>query len=510
MSIARRTDPRGFLLRAFEGLRGAVIPVAAIVLTRDGAGPLFALAVAALAVAGAAAFGVLAWSRLTYTVGEEHIRVQSGVLARQDRAVPFERVQDVAAKQSLLARWLGLVEITFETGAGKGEDLTLAYVSSEEADRLRALVRERAGTALRSDARATGHAATPGLPQDAGAAERTLFAMPARRVLTLGLFNFSLVVFAALAGFLQQFEDVLPFDPWDIEGWQARLAGPGEWLAGLGTLAKAIGVAVLLAMLLIAGVLTGVVRTALREWNFHLGRAGNTLRRRRGLFTITEAAVPLPRVQAAITATGLLRARWGWHELALVSLAADAGAAHHVVAPLARMGEVDALLAETRLARPAEDLHWHSMTAASVWLTTLRSLAVPLAAAGIVWPVQAIVEPPGIPGEPWLVFIPLVWGAWRAGRLALSLMRTGLALDGEHLFLRSGRLAPRVLACPREKLHSAALIDTPAARRLGYTTLSLGLAGSDLAMPGLPHAVARDLQTRLLADMRRRDWSTFA
>ena len=36
--------------------------------------------------------------------------------------------------------------------------------------------------------------------------------------------------------------------------------------------------------------------------------------------------LPVRRVQAVITHTGAIRARFGWHALSLVSLAADAGA----------------------------------------------------------------------------------------------------------------------------------------------------------------------------------------
>ena len=111
---------------------------------------------------------------------------------------------------------------------------------------------------------------------------RLLFAMSPKRVVTFGLFEFSLAVVAVVAGLAQQFDFLLPFEVWDWRAWREQLAAPGQWLAGLGFLAQVLGVVVAIGSLALVGVATGVIRTVLREWNFRLERTDKGLRRRRG------------------------------------------------------------------------------------------------------------------------------------------------------------------------------------------------------------------------------------
>ncbi|PHQ70438.1 MAG: hypothetical protein COB97_04930, partial [Paracoccus sp.] len=51
-------------------------------------------------------FAYLRWTKLTYTVGDADIRVESGVLSRAARSVPYERIQDVSLEQKPLPRRL--------------------------------------------------------------------------------------------------------------------------------------------------------------------------------------------------------------------------------------------------------------------------------------------------------------------------------------------------------------------------------------------------------------------
>ena len=493
---ASRTDPRGFIIKAIQSLRAAILPLAAFAYTRDGGvGAVAAMIVGAatLFVAGVVAY--LAWTRLTYTIGDSDIRVDSGLLSRKARSVPYERIQDVSVTQGLLARLFGLVELTFETGAGAGEDLSLSYLSAGEGERLRNVVRDRR----------EGDMAIA--PQEAVAETRLLFAMEPRRVLTLGLFNFSLIVFGGAAAFVAQYDDFLPFDLWDAEGWNRRLAGPGAWLAGLGGAAQAVGIALLLAFLALLGFATGIVRTALREWNFRLERTEKGFRRRRGLLTRTDVVLPVRRVQAVIRHTGFVRARFGWHGLSLVSLAADAGASNHDIAPLAKQAEIAPLVAESGFALPAPDAVWHRVSKAYAVIEALKRTRLWLVVAALIPAAQAIFQPDTPFGSPYWAMVPLAIGVWKGLRTGMALLHTRYVLTEEHIHVRSGWLAPHLMTGAREKLQSLELYRGPLGRRFGYTNLSLGIAGSGMAIPGLPVGTAATLRADLLASMRRRDFS---
>lgn len=493
---AQRTDPRGFVIKAIEGLRAAILPAAVFAFTRGADSALMVgLIVGAVSVVLSGIVSYLAWTRLTYVIGDSDIRVESGLLSRNARSVPFERIQDVSVTQGPLARVLGLVALTFETGAGAGEDLSLSYLSVEDGERLRNVVRDRLG----------GEGAQAGETEPEAA--RLLFAMGPGRVFTLGLFNFSLVVFGAVGAFLAQYDEILPFDVWDIEGWSRRLAGPGAWLSGLGAVSQAIGVIVLLLFLALFGFATGIVRTALREWNFRLERTDKGFRRRRGLLTRTDVVLPVRRVQAVMRSTGFVRARFGWHSLSLVSLAADAGASNHEIAPLAREAELVPLVQESGFPPPAADADWQPVSRIFALIEALARMRFWLFLAVVVLGVQAIVQPSDGSGSPLLALVPVLIGLWKAIRVGIAMLNTRYALGPEHIYLRSGWLTPLLITGAREKLQSVEISSGPPGRRFDYRFLTLGVAGTSLTIPGMPTAAAHALRAELLASMRRRDFS---
>ena len=141
----RRTDPKSFVALGLNGLQNAILPIIALLFAfRDEpVGLGFVVLTALPVIAIAFAFAYLRWWKTTYRVGEADIRVESGILARAARSVPYERIQDVSLEQALIPRWLGLVEVRFETGAGGKDELKLAYLSEAEGERLRELVRDR-------------------------------------------------------------------------------------------------------------------------------------------------------------------------------------------------------------------------------------------------------------------------------------------------------------------------------------------------------------------------------
>jgi len=493
----RRTEPVGLVLRAIGGLR-QLIPVVialALALRNEGSWLLAAIPLALMLFGASVFFTWLQWHRLTYRVGAEDIRVESGVLSRAARSVPYERIQDVSLEQGPLARLFGLVEVRFETGAGGKDELTLAYLKEAEGERLREVVRDRKDGVLVSSGRAGAEADEPGA--------EVLFAMGPRRLVTFGLFEFSLAVVAVVAGAVQQFDFLLPFDPWDFDEWQHRLAGPGAWLSGLGQTAQIVGGVIAAGSLLVLGFATGLVRTALRDWGFVLERTAKGFRRRRGLLTRTDVVMPAHRVQALAYGTGIVRRRFGWHGLKFVSLAQDAGAASHDVAPFAKWEELEPIARAAGFAAPTEDLDWHRASARYRVDSALMAGAI----AGAIALAALIVLSATGGASPLLALIPLgialplaawQWFLWRFERHTL---------DDSQVYARHGWLAPRTDVASRIKLQSVEIAQGPIARRRGYATLHLGLAGGKLAIAGIPLARAQELRAAILQSITTQDFS---
>ncbi|MFN7159757.1 MAG: PH domain-containing protein, partial [Erythrobacter cryptus] len=137
MSDIRRTAPLSVAVGALGSIRSAIFPAIAIAFSGIGGSGRFAIAlgVGLASIVIGSAISYIGWRRLTYTIGETDIRVESGVISRSARSVPYERIQDVSLEAKLLPRLLGLVTVKFETGAGGGEDLSLQYLASAEGER---------------------------------------------------------------------------------------------------------------------------------------------------------------------------------------------------------------------------------------------------------------------------------------------------------------------------------------------------------------------------------------
>lgn len=492
----RRTAPLGILVTALSDIRKAVIPalLGGWSLRSEFAGIGIFTLVAVLAVSFGVIGSALRWWRTTYTVGAEDIRVESGLLSRAARSVPYERIQDVSLQQPLLARALGLTEVRFETGAGGADEIALTWLPAAEGEALRELVRERRDEDVMAAQAEDTSSATP----PAETAGSVLFAMGPRRLATFGLFEFSLAAFVVAAGAAQQFDNFLPFDVWDWKGWQARLAAPGHWLAGLGPWAQAAALAIALGVLVVVGFVTGLARTFAREWGFVLEKTAKGFRRRRGLFTRSDVVMPAHRVQALQLRTGLLRRRFGWHALKFVSLAQDAGQASHVVAPFAQIDEIEPIVRAAGFSLPAAETAWHRPAPRAFAYRAAAGAVI----AGIIAVGLFVFAPVPLAALAPLLTIPLI----AAGQY-FRWHRARHALDPRHVYARHGWLAPRTDIADRVRLQSVEIRQGPLARRGGYATLHLGLAGGTMAFEAVPIGKARAIRAAVLESIAGVDYS---
>jgi putative membrane protein len=491
VSEPQRTAPVSVVLAALGSIRSAIIPALAIAFSGIGGSGRFwiALGVGLAATVIGVTTSYIGWRRLTYTIGQTDIRVESGILSRSARSVPYERIQDVSLEAKLLPRLFGLVAVKFETGAGGGEDLALEYLTNAEGERLRQLVRER-----REDAVAAPDVGPEVPPENP---EEVLFAMGPGRLITFGLFEFSLAVLAVLGGALQYLDDVTDLDLWNVDYWYGWLKEQGSTITTLGPYVQAIGAVAGLLGLVVIGMMTGVVRTAVRDWGFTLTRSARGFRRQRGLFTRTDVVMPAHRVQGLVIGTGLVRYRFGWHSLSFVSLAQDAESESHAVAPFAKMDELGPIVSAAGFHLPDAEIRWHR---ASPRQRTDKALigALPFALAVIP---AALLAPFGV------AFILAGIAVLMVGANLYAWEFRRHALDETQIFATTGLLSPTSRIATRLKLHSIEISQDPLARWRGYATVHLGLAGGSFAIPGVPLAEAHSLRARVLETITATDYS---
>jgi len=500
----KRTAPLSVIIGSLSSVQGAILPAIFAAFSSGGMGVLIGLGVGLAITLIGSVFSYARWRRLTYTVGEQDIRVESGILSRSARSVPYERIQDVSLEQPLLARVFDLVAVKFETGAGGADDLALAFLSSAEGERLRQLVRERRDEAREEEGKASAATSDADAPARASEEGEVLFAMDTGRIFTFGLFEFSLAVFAVLGGLFQYANNFVDFDGIDEQVVEQVVERQGGWILDLGTYGQALTALIGLIAVLFIGSATGIARTFAREWGFVLERTARGFRRRRGLFTRTDVVMPIHRVQGVKLATGWLRYRFGWHSLSFVSLAQDAGSSSHVVAPFAQRPEIEPIAEVAGFRLPAENEDWHRASAnyrtdSMIWDSLIFFIAALVGGVA-----SAILAPEWT----WLAAGgPFVLGVLNAGLQALAWRFKRHTLDDEQIMAVSGILSPKTQVATRLKLHSVEIAQGPIARWRGYATVHLGLAGGEFAIPGVPLERAREVRVKVLETIAATDFS---
>jgi putative membrane protein len=455
-------------LRTIPEAAGGMVAYGAVIARAEFA-TILLLALAGLVVAAIGA--LLSWWRFRYGVGEREIVIEAGVISRKRRVIPFERVQDIAIEQRLLARVFGTAAVKIETGGAAADEGHLDSIALADAHRLRDHIRG-------------WKAAAGGATDSAGqrdAAEQVLFAMTLGRVLYSGLFNFSLVFVAGVFAVLQNADELglyaasnllVPFES----------SGRRLWIVA--------SLSLLLAVLLV-GIVAGVLRTMARDYGFRLTRAPNGLRRRRGLITLSETVIPVRRIQLAAIESGFVARTLGWHRLAFQTLGAEPrGRGAQVAAPFARMEEILPILAQAAYPDPLLVGDWARSPKRSILRRALVPATAALAAFALafVWPIAVI--PGGI------LFLlaaaaPLRWSRHRR------------AFGSHALFVSGGVLRRGLRIMPYARAQAITVSAGPIQCPLGLASVIVDTAGAPaartLALIDLDDRVARALADRLLA-----------
>lgn len=473
----RRLHPATLVSRTLRVIPEAAGGMAAYgaLIARAELGRVLMMVLAGVVFAGAAAF--LGWWRFRYGVGAREIVIESGVLSRKRRVIPFERVQDIAIEQRLLARMFGTAHVRIETGGSAADEGHLDSIALEEAHALRDVVRGR-----------KAESAAPAAGMTREIEEPLLFSMNVGRVLFSGLFNFSIVFVAAIFAVLQNADEFGLIDPKDI-ATAAEDVPMRVWvLASFATL----------GLVLLLGVVAGVLRTLARDYGFRLTRAATGLRRRRGLVTLSEVVIPIRRMQAARIESGLVARALGWHALAFQTLGADVrerGA--QVAAPFASVEEIRPILVETGFPEPADEGGWLRAPRRSI----ARRAALPaLAAAAALLMALLLERGAGLAAFAFLAFL--------AAAAPLRWRRHLYSVGDSALFVAGGVLKRRVQIVPFARLQAIEVTAGPLQRLLRLATVRIDTAGAPpvrgTAMVDLDAGEAAALAERLLGLFKER------
>lgn len=443
--------------------------------------------------------------RLRYD--EHELVIRTGLVFRNERHVPFSRIQNVDAVQNFFHRLFGVVEVRVETGGGKEEEARLSVLPRSAFDDMRRHVfKERtpnggADPALSADLSAVAVAEVEA--RSAKVDGETLVHLPLRELLLCGfLENKGMVLIGAATGVV----------------WQSGIGDlvmgrffAGSEAAGRGFFRSVmrgifeggplplgqmgIGIAAFLFFLVFVRIVS-MAWALLRLYDFRLTRIGEDLRTEYGLFTKVTATVPIRRVQTITIRSGPLH-RWLDRATVRVETAGGAGgkSATHVrewLAPLIRQRELPALLQGVLPGFDLSAMTWQPVHPRAF----ARAVKPGLVVTAIVTLVAALTIGWGAIG---IVTLMLPWTIVSARQYVRHL---AWAESDEMVVMRSGWIWRQMTLARVNKIQSVAMHQSPFDRRAAMARVRVDTAGARelshrIDVPYLDVGIARDLHQRL-------------
>jgi putative membrane protein len=430
------------------------------------------------------------WS-FRYRLGDEELVIREGLLTRNERHVPYHRIQNVDLVQNPLHRLLGVAEVRLETAGGQKPEATLRVLSLDAVECMRERVFAERGRARGPEA---PEAHAPESP-------RLLHHMPPTEVLRFGIIsNQGMVVVAAALGLLWQLDVTERFfgrlSEKTFQSLPRSFPAISPVVVALAVVFAVVAFVVLLRVL-------SVCWAFLKLYDFRLTRGGDDLRASYGLLTRVSKTIPRHRIQLVSVREGFLHRRFRRAAIQVET----AGSAHEEnspvagrswLAPLIPAERVPALVGEALPGLDLRAVEWKPLAARTGRRLVVRGVTI----AAIAATVGAVAYP--VWGG--LVLLGLLPLAWLHARLYVR--HAGWALHEEFVLYRSGWWNRRLAVARFGKIQAVELQTSPFDRRHGMATVRVdtagaGRAGHGIAVAFLEAATAAGLKERLAAEAGR-------
>ena len=277
-AVGLRTHPLTSVVQGALWAAAASVGLISSVFTGDGWGDMSPWLSLLIALGGGLligmGFGFVRWLFTRYVIDGTELRINSGVITKASRRIPYERIQSVDIAEPLVARLLGLAELRIEMAGGKDSRTSLPFLSLADARDLRRILLARAHGESHEDAPAEEQ-------------RSVITVVPPQRVIIGTVLSLDFL-FAAT-------------------GSIGLLVG-AIWF---GKVIVLLGGVIPLSTWLVQI----IARRILQQWDFTLSRGEGGLRIERGLLSRTSQTIPFARVQGIAIKEPCVWRRFGWLRL---------------------------------------------------------------------------------------------------------------------------------------------------------------------------------------------------
>jgi len=440
---------------------------------------------------------VIHYLTFRFRLTDRELVIQSGVLQRTERRIPFERVQETEIHQGPIHRLVGVARLEVTTAGSDAKEASLDVVTKAYAERVKNCIE---GSSQETEETK---------PSDQNEFE---FRLTSRDLLWGGLTSKLVATIGAIVSVILYFQIFIGVGgKWwgnfekKLEGKEIPVGSAESWLLSqtpdLGplnfiadfylaeTLAKSLSLALL-------GLFGSVVAYVVRYHQFRLTRNGRLLQSSYGLFSLRHGSFSRDRIQAIQIEEGILR-RWA----GLAAIRVDSAGDRHevdeskyrdVLVPVLKRQDASRLVREAMPGLKESEPLWRRVSPLAVrrgsmkgWLLTGLIMLQTYFVAG--WYCLA-----------WLPILPMVY------YLNLQWYRhRGYWLEDQHFLARKGWINRATICLPIKNIQNVSVTQSYFDRRLSLATLSVDTAGQSNTGGGpvirhMPIEEAKRLQSILV------------
>jgi len=400
----------------------------------------------------------------TYRYDATELVVRTGIIFKNERHIPFARIQSVDAVQNVFHRLCGVVDVKVQTGTTGHAEATLSVLPLAALDEMRRHVFE-------------GRSPLTAATDDQGEPAADLAPAAPQTLLTLSASD------CALAGLLDNRGWVVIGAAWGL-AFESGVVNRLEWLESAGWTAVA---SVAVGLFVIAPVLS-IAWSMVRLHGFHLTLQDDDLRTEYGAFTRVSATIPLRRVQAVEIHQGPGHI---WTHRASVRVETAGGSAggrgsseREWVAPILALSNVSAFVKTMVPDADLGSLPWQSVDPRGYRRRRVVALVLAVVLGGMASPWLGLASSLGVTAL--LAVLGLI-------NAQLSVRALGWAQTDRVIAFRRGWFRRTVIVVPLSKIQAVELDETPFDRRHNMASLAVDTAGggsNGIDIPYLSRPVA--------------------
>lgn len=315
-----RLSPLTILLRILQRIPGLVIPVY-FIYTQNDKTEFYFLIISIFLGLIFFSFYLFDFIFYKYLITDKEVVIKQGVIAKKERVIPIEKIQNIAMEQTFLMKLLGLCVLKIETAGDTSMEGELNCVSlkkgNELSDYLKNLKHNFEQTVTLADESIANELEedkvnTQNPTQDE---ETLIFELPTNQLLLFGLINLRLTLLPIIFwifGIVSTYANTYIKEI--IDRIEDTFEGVGNQISNIEI---ALYIVASIILFVISSVVIDIIFTFNTYYNFKLTKSKNKLYTSRGLLNTIKGAIPINKLQMIVLKTNVLKEYLGFYGLRL-------------------------------------------------------------------------------------------------------------------------------------------------------------------------------------------------